>query len=376
MRLLVAATLLSQALPAAPKDSTTTVDIHNVVSSESKIISDRFLGVQRGSRIMQSMLENLAAGQSATIVRQSRMDTASVLRNKHDINFEDLSAKECDPTSDDPDIGILSCGVGQFCETRHDTLLGGRCSSTTTIERDLAYSNPLSGIPCSPTFALQCTCPNFNLTTLSGSFQCIYQLYSCIGCGAYCYAVNVTATEEFKIVKKLQFCYIFKKPYQIEFCYTGYFPTTSGLCKYTINGVDCNSCSKNSFDCTNVPNGSAATTRNGAFPLPIMKGLNHTLTVNATCAPGNSTSTPGTPASTSTKAPSAVGMTTAPTTMAAATTMTSHPASSPSKAPSMVGTTPTKAPAPAPKSGTNDHRIGNSMMWMVVGLASFWWSSR
>ena len=357
MRLLVAATLLSQALPAAPKDSTTTTVIHNVENSASNIILDRFLGLRSGGRIMQSMLENSAAGQSSTMVRQLRMGTASTLRNKHDINLADLSAKNCDPTSDDPDIGILSCGVGQFCETRQDSCLGGRCLSATAIERDLGSSNNLNGIPCFPSFPLHCSCPNFNFTSLSGSFQCIYQLYSCYGCSDYCYEANITVTKKYDVIEKAQLCYYFKKPYQIEVCYTGYFPTTSGVCRYTIDGVDCISCSKDSLDCTNIPNGLAATTRNGAFSVPIMKGLNHTQTVNASCAPGNSTSTTGTPtpSSTSTKAPSMVETT--PITMA-------------------PGSTPTKAPSPTPKSGTNDRRIGNTLMWMAFGLASFWRSRR
>lgn len=40
--------------------------------------------------------------------------------------------KYCNPSSDDPDVGILSCGEGLFCNFSKDSPMGGKCESKKT----------------------------------------------------------------------------------------------------------------------------------------------------------------------------------------------------------------------------------------------------
>ena len=41
--------------------------------------------------------------------------------------------KKCDPSSDDLDIGILSCGIGYYCKSDVSSILGGSCSPGATV---------------------------------------------------------------------------------------------------------------------------------------------------------------------------------------------------------------------------------------------------
>ena len=110
------------------------------------------------------------------------------------------------------------------------------------------------------------------------------QSYRCVSCSDYCYSINFTATLQNTNLMMLQVCYNFKPPNQDTFCYTGCFiPTVS--CKYTVDGVDCNSCHNNSFDCTNIPNGLSSK-GNNYYPLRILQVFKQTNT-NAGCAPGS-----------------------------------------------------------------------------------------
>lgn len=41
--------------------------------------------------------------------------------------------KDCDPSSDDPDVGVLSCGQGHFCLAKEDSVLGGICETKENL---------------------------------------------------------------------------------------------------------------------------------------------------------------------------------------------------------------------------------------------------
>jgi hypothetical protein len=56
----------------------------------------------------------------------------AVLKNKG--SEEDAP---CDPTSSDPDVGILSCGMGKYCSESTDYDLGGVCVDSSMMEESV-----------------------------------------------------------------------------------------------------------------------------------------------------------------------------------------------------------------------------------------------
>ena len=279
MRFTIAtATILSQVLPASTTNSGNHVNT---------LTLSRNLGVIEKGQI-RALLDK-ASPRLALLAKQSRKVSFTervsngqdgILKN---INKEQPTGKACDPTSNDPDIGILSCPPRQFCVESSSSNLGGVCAS---VQQDRSLTAQ-AALPCiDASFPYTCDCQNFDTTTFSGPLKCVVNPYYCVGCTDYCMAVDVNFVFDSFNVSSVTYCYYFKKPYQIDLCYT--YDAQAGTCVYTVNGVNCNACvfgTCNEFDCTNIPKGMAGTCKDPA--LPIISALDK-INPNATCAPKHS----------------------------------------------------------------------------------------
>ena len=179
---------------------------------------------------------------------QADDDHSSLLKN---VYYKE-PVKECDPMSEDPDVGILSCGSDLHCYETADSKLGGVCLPIAHA-RKLSASGSVTLSSCTNTTG------NLNVTNFTGSISCDVQSYQC-PCSDYCFSSTATfrflsGTDQSNTV-----CLYFKKPYAANVCYSYIFSTKA--CAYSINGTDCTSCvPSSSFDCTNVPKGSKGSQR-------------------------------------------------------------------------------------------------------------------
>ena len=217
---------------------------------------------------------------------QLNMDS-NLLKNKKLYN-EDEPIKECDPKSEDPDVGILSCGASRYCRESKLSKLGGFCTPISAA-RALSGSISMSSRFCSNVSRhYNCNCTNFDQTSKSGVITCTYP-FRCVGCSDYCFSGNLTATfAAGGNISTMYICDNITNPYEVNTC--ALFNYTDLSCVYTVNGVACNKCNRTYFDCTNIPHGLKGT--NGkSYPLPILNELNAT-DYNATCAPSNAPSMP------------------------------------------------------------------------------------
>jgi hypothetical protein len=119
MKFTIAAGILTQVLPAISEKSPSKL-LEQGVSNERDFPA---------SRVLKSILSR---GRE-TIAYQSPQLLDGLLKN---VPFAQ-NMKACDPSSNDPDIGILSCDAGYECVSDQDATLGGLC---TSISRDLQDS--------------------------------------------------------------------------------------------------------------------------------------------------------------------------------------------------------------------------------------------
>lgn len=272
---IAATTVLAQVLPASTRESTISADQLSHIQDHVQLKSSfpRTVGKTHPLAHRVKRMKRLS-----TFTDYAQVDEAKngALRNKK-VAPQDMMMKECDPKSDNVDVGILSCGPGRYCQSDADSSLGGVCAA---MARGMASSGP-----CSSSYPYKCDCSNVNNKTYSGNAVCEDIPYICYpGCSDYCLGMNVTITLQKGTPVYYQGCYNFTWPYRAVFCYT-YNPSAYD-CTYTINGVNCTSCTATSFDCTNVPNGTKGTVGK-AFPIPIMAGYAMVQSYK-TCAPTTS----------------------------------------------------------------------------------------
>jgi hypothetical protein len=116
MKFTIAAGILAQVLPAISE------------KSPSKLL-EQDVSNERDFPASRALMSILSRGRE-TIAYQSPQLLDGLLKN---VPFAQ-NMKACDPSSNDPDIGILSCDAGYECVSDEDSASGGRC---TSISRDL-----------------------------------------------------------------------------------------------------------------------------------------------------------------------------------------------------------------------------------------------
>ena len=140
MKYSVAIVLLArQVLPASTEEA------QSILSRKDKRRqrAERILATSARSNNAPPTMENAAAAASAKDRRHGTIDglnleefaakmfkTGAVLKNK-----SQKSQKQCDPKSDDLDVGILSCGGGRYCVESLGSPLGGQCMLLEPIRK-------------------------------------------------------------------------------------------------------------------------------------------------------------------------------------------------------------------------------------------------
>ena len=292
MRLTVASTLLlSQSLPGSSASGFTGVELNSVTADSSRNV---FRTITQDGPQLPTRRTDLPG-------LITNLDRTTLLKNKPSIRKEDSLLKECNPNSEDPDVGILSCGDRQFCEESPNSKLGGVCY-TIVATRELSSSQRNTSYFCNNTHQqyLHCDCTNLNETTNAGTITCAHP-YHCNGCPPYCSSYNLQVA--FSSAENASIgvaCLYLMTPYAVKVCYSYAYGT--GACVYAINGVDCQFCNSTYFDCTNIPHGLKGTNTYSSYALPILRAF-HGLNPNTTCPPQNAPSRP----------PTAISPTTMPT---------------------------------------------------------------
>lgn len=112
MKFFIAASILAQTLPAISEQS----------SSSELLAHDVDFG---------RVLANAANPAAKQERRKARKFQARKAAGRRLTNSPLASGKICDPLSDDPDVGILSCNAGYECVVDQASSLGGHCISTS-----------------------------------------------------------------------------------------------------------------------------------------------------------------------------------------------------------------------------------------------------
>jgi hypothetical protein len=231
---------------------------------------------------------------SALQIKQKR-----ILQSNH--QQERLSQKECDPSlSQDPDIGLLSCGFMEYCQPCDDADLGGTCVEMTSsdygdsdVDRRIQEDETsnasywFSSNVESFCYASNCTCSNIDASLYTVSITC-EDLW-----GEYCYVVNTTCGTQINGCLQGSLavdttgpgtytatrCLQNLEPKDATVCYySSHVNFTTETCSVTLDGERCASCevvptptyycdenatcynvtvSCYEFDCTNVAGGWA-----------------------------------------------------------------------------------------------------------------------
>lgn len=118
MKFAVAAGILAQTLPVL-SDSSSTVGIQNEVEKF------KLQQVLRQSRVARDVGAHLGTFHDLKSRLQSKLMLSNgALKNK----LTDSEPVLCNPSSNDPDVGVLSCGFGKSCSPSDISPLGGYCT--------------------------------------------------------------------------------------------------------------------------------------------------------------------------------------------------------------------------------------------------------
>jgi hypothetical protein len=189
MRLVLAAAFLANALPVASKrDSTISLapESHKSLTIKPK-----------------KLLIHQKFGEVFTKIQGSRK--SQILKNVAS------DAVQCDPKAVDADVGILSCGLEQYCMESKDSDLGGVCVDRDTPvvpDRKLfadGYYVDVAAYYCSSagdwTDHLSCDCSKFDNNSKTGSVKCALSESYCFEDASCETCVKLTA--EFKMIMQL-----------------------------------------------------------------------------------------------------------------------------------------------------------------------------
>ena len=230
-----------------------------------------------------------SAAQETIASRSQRrsLEKRGVLRNLLVQSQSSSSRGECDP-----DVGLLACGFGQFCQSSAESSRGGLCRpipdasfarglqgteapQSGTVPPDCTDCLSGPGVYCdaaSPFYGrLACECDDWTVANRTGTIDCVLTENlcnaNCTESPATCYSVDFNYVTD-RAGSSYQYCYNFVSPIEQTFCF-GF--TNDQTCFIAIDGTSCNSCNTTYqlncegdcfsepcavFDCENVGLGS------------------------------------------------------------------------------------------------------------------------
>jgi hypothetical protein len=240
---------------------------------------------------------HLQQGDDRDEQQQDHGSDALLLRNTNRRKEETGNLVECDP-EDEPDIGILTCGIDYYCLESQNSILGGYCTSSTSAQvnsRALVTSDNF--------------CQRFNGTGTIDN--CIVYQNECFplkqsnpfNAQKACFTETVTGTYAAPgKIGSAEYCYDVSTPFQRTFCHSYMYQdgtSTVTSCSASVEGVLCNSClftvCNNTdspvpygivFDCTNTASPSKGSYCQGQFVSPWIVYVDR----NSTLAPSPSPS--------------------------------------------------------------------------------------
>jgi hypothetical protein len=287
MRFAIAIGILANTLPAA---------------SQSENVNVLLARSERKDR-MQALLQEPPSGRGALVKKLNRGKKSSLFgRQRVSANqgiLKNILASqegtfECDPASSDADVGLLSCGMGNYCMESQDSKLGGFCvESPMAFDRDLqdGISENYTDSDLTPTqycnesspyFGyFECDCDEFDVANNTGTISCDVEVNYCFGvyaCNDTCANLSITYSTDGESYRYTA-CYDFFSPYEQRFCY---YYTSSALgttdCAISLDNELCTSCNTSSlldpecgeFDCENVGMGISGNSCIDGFYPPIV----------------------------------------------------------------------------------------------------------
>jgi hypothetical protein len=280
MRFAIAIGLLANTLPAA---------------SQSENVSVLLSRSERKER-MQALLQEPPSGRGALVKKLNRGKKSSLFGRQRvpanqgilkNILASQEGTVECDPASSDADVGLLSCGMGNYCMESQGSDLGGFCvESPIAFDRELQANatNGTSETSYEPEMVLgqlcnesssdfvyyDCDCDEFDVENNTGTLSCdIYKNVCLDGCNDTCFNSSITYSTDGESYRYIA-CDDFFSPYDEQrVCY--YYTSAPGAsnCAISLDEEFCTSCSTSNitssddteciaFDCENVGMGSNA----------------------------------------------------------------------------------------------------------------------
>ena len=220
-------------------------------------------------------------------------------------------AKECNPRSSNPDVGIFSCGTDNHCIKDDESTLGGFCVAYMEARTEAAMHRSLQDGGLCDDIYLNCDCQDFANgvgTYVCTSSECVDDADTICGTKKNVVVVNDDGSY------RTSTCFVDTDGSPIEsYCYTTLYDgfTKSG-CELEYNGVMCSSCTHVicadefggedglEFDCSNASADVSAkgTTCDGGdwrdfFLNP--GAMTMPVATESTPAPGEPTISPGVP---------------------------------------------------------------------------------
>lgn len=189
MRFAVAVAFLGQTLLPAPIESETAFP---PTKNERQRLTSGLLVAGETTHGAHGLLQQrtftggrgsgLGAGiQTFEMINANKFKAGGMLKNKSRRASQE-DKKECDPKSDDPDIGILSCGLDKRCVESNGSLLGGQCMDPI---RSKTRGSPFGGNRVRSRVALRGKLKNIKLATKKECDPNDEDEVSC-GVGRYC----------------------------------------------------------------------------------------------------------------------------------------------------------------------------------------------
>jgi hypothetical protein len=246
MRFAIAAGLLAQTLPTILAD-----EANNKVRNLTRVArKKRFHG-----------LIHKLSGDFQKKDQESIVDTPTFLEKRFPRGggiLRNPAVVECDPTSENKaDVGILGCGMNQYCAESEDSNLGGFCLNSDADmdpkNRDLGhygdyllldYFIPLLKGYCDPASYyfgyenINCDCDGFNLEDSVGTITCTsdYYCYSDGVCGTYSFSGVISTDPD---VQSFEYCLQITAPIETSFCLG---IDSMPACSISVDNVACQSC--------------------------------------------------------------------------------------------------------------------------------------
>jgi hypothetical protein len=246
---------LAQTLPVVAAEAPNKV--HLTRAARKKRVHDHIISLSGEKPQNDNAQIPLATPFLEKILSQGR----GVLKN----SVASKSVMECDPTSDGADVGILGCGMNQYCAESEDSILGGFCmNSNAEKNRELEDYQFLPPGLCDPKSEsaqyqyYDCDCTNFDAVALEGTFSCVTSAYYCfyeVVCGSTSVSSSRIPDGSGGFVERAEYCYDFVTPKETSLCYG---IDNMDACTISVDNVGCKSCEIQQdtdcyiFDCTNT----------------------------------------------------------------------------------------------------------------------------